>query len=133
MFAAGAAPQALATPTQLTAGDTAKVSTLSAKILAVVTAMPVSSSTGAFEGAVGDAVKGYDQGVIVAALNQAAATPGLPAAAVSALKALEVAYSNMPKNLNGNGPGSQLGELPGENAPGFAAGGGGGTASSYTQ
>lgn len=122
---------ALADTRQMSSQDTAKVAALTSKILALVNGMPTSSSEGAFEGVMVDAAQGFDAFIIVAALENVAGTPGVPAAVVAAAHRLERAFGE--DHHHDNGDNGLLGGIPGLTAPGFASGGGGGTASSYTQ
>jgi hypothetical protein len=115
----------------VTAGQQAQVAALATKLLDVVKAMPASSSPGAFEGALVDAAQGYDPAVVAAAMRQVANTPGLPQAAQ--LAAARAARAFAEGEGHGTGAVGPNGAAPGTGAPGFASGGGGGTASNYTR
>jgi hypothetical protein len=108
---------------------------LAAKILDAVKALPANASKGVFTGAIASAVEGYPPKVIVAAMAQVAGTPGVPAAAVEAARELGLLFTSFLDAGAGSGPGGFFGagSTPGVNEGGFASGGGGGTASSYSR
>jgi hypothetical protein len=124
-----AAPLAQAQSTSLTTEEQSQESALVQKALDAIRALPATSSQGSYLGVLFDAAEGYSSAVVAAAMNQVAGTPGLPAAAQAAAHRVARAYED---SSSGSGHAFNSfgfnGTLPGLGAPGFASGGGGGTA-----
>jgi hypothetical protein len=124
-----AAPLAQAQSASLTTEEQGQESNLVQKALDAIRSMPVTSSQGAYLGALFDVSQGYSSAVIAAAMNQVAGTPGLPAAAQAAAHRVARTYEDAA--ASGHASSNSMGfngTLAGMGSPGFASGGGGGTA-----
>jgi len=132
LFASVAEPTlALAAPV-LNSQQKQEASELATKLLGIIKARSANSSKGDYEGALADAVSGYDADVIAAALADVAGTPGLPANALAAAGQLSSSYAPNGVGQGTGALGGNFGGTPNSTTPGFSGGGGGGGGSNYT-
>ncbi len=129
---AGSAIGSFAQAQSLTAEQQSAASTLSTRTLDAIKKLPASSGPSAFEMTIVNVTHDYFPGVIVVAMDRVAGTPGIPGAAIDAAHHIQRAFADE-HGPRGEYDSYSTGSTSGARGPSFAAGGGGGTVSSYNR